>query len=214
MKKRSWLFALLLILCLMLTGCGNKTFTPSSVSDSVSAAVSAVDVPATVADFDAALKAAGFIDEDEYNAVYADRFSDDAALYQQFTQDGVVGLITPESMDAEYMNSSGIKESRFYQLGDMYMDNDDLMLSWDDAVVFLVFDSDASAESYFQSNISALSDYEVSPKVYASGNATRAEYRDGDNSTLASLKGNTILVYDYYYASSIVMDSVISDLGY
>lgn len=213
MKKRFWLFAWLLALCLVLTGCGKTVSAPPSVSGSSSAAAPAADAPATVADFDAALKAAGFMDEDEYDALYSGRFSDDTALYRQLTQDGVVGLFVPGSLDAEEMNSGGVKKYVSYHLEEMYMDGGKLMIPWGDAVSFLVFDSDASAESIFQSVVSAMSDDDMAPKVRTVGSATRAEYSGDRYSVLYSLKGNTILAYEYYSDSS-VMTGVIRDLGY
>ena len=69
MRKRFWLFALLLALCLVLTGCRKTVSAPPAAPGSTFAAAPANDAPATVADFDAALKAAGFIDEDEYDAI-------------------------------------------------------------------------------------------------------------------------------------------------
>lgn len=213
MKKRFWLFAWLLALCLALTGCGKTASVPPSVSGSASAAAPANDAPATVADFDAALKAAGFIEEDEYDALYLDRFSDDAALYQQLTQDGIVGLLTPGSLDAEEMNSNSVKKYVSYHLEEMYMDGGKLMFPWGDAVSFLVFDSDASAENIFQSVVSAMSADDMSPEIRTVGNATRAEYSSDRYSVLFSLKSNTILAYQYHSDSS-VMAGVIRDLGY
>ena len=169
--------------------------------------------PATVADFDAALKAAGFIDEDEYDALYLDRFSDDAALYQQLTQDGIVGLLAPGSLDAEEMNSNSVKKYVSYHLEEMYMDDGKLMFPWGDAVSFLVFDSDASAENIFQSVVSAMSADDMPPEVRTVGSATRAEYSGDRYSVLFSLKSNTILAYQYHSDSS-VMAGVIRDLGY
>ena len=177
------------------------------------AAAPANDAPATVADFDAALKAAGFIDEDEYDALYLDRFSDDAALYQQLTQDGIVGLLAPGSLDAEEMNSNSVKKYVSYHLEEMYMDDGKLMFPWGDAVSFLVFDSDASAENIFQSVVSAMSADDMPPEVRTVGSATRAEYSGDRYSVLFSLKSNTILAYQYHSDSS-VMAGVIRDLGY
>lgn len=171
------------------------------------------DAPATVADFDAALKAAGFIDEDEYDALYLDRFSDDAALYQQLTQDGIVGLLAPGSLDAEEMNSNSVKKYVSYHLEEMYMDDGKLMFPWGDAVSFLVFDSDVSAENIFQSVVSAMSADDMPPEVRTVGSATRAEYSGDRYSVLFSLKSNTILAYQYHSDSS-VMAGVIRDLGY
>lgn len=213
MKKRFWLFALLLALCLALTGCGKTASAPPAAPGSASAAVPANDAPATVADFDAALKAAGFIDEDEYDALYLDRFSDDAALYQQLTQDGIVGLLTPGSLDAEEMNSNSVKKYVSYHLEEMHMDGGKLVFPWGDAVSFLVFDSDASAENIFQSVVSAMSADDMAPEVRTVGSATRAEYSSDRYSVLFSLKSNTILAYQYYSDSS-VMAGVIRDLGY
>lgn len=213
MRKRSWLFALLLALCLVLTGCGKTVSAPPAAPGSASAAAPANDAPATVADFDAALKAAGFIEEDEYDALYLDRFSDDAALYQQLTQDGIVGLLAPGSLDAEEMNSNSVKKYVSYHLEEMYMDDGKLMFPWGDAVSFLVFDSDASAENIFQSVVSAMSADDMAPEVRTVGSATRAEYSSDRYSVLFSLKSNTILAYQYHSDSS-VMAGVIRDLGY
>ena len=213
MRKRFWLFALLLALCLVLTGCRKTVSAPPAASGSTFAAAPANDAPATVADFDAALKAAGFIDEDEYDALYLDRFSDDAALYQQLTQDGIVGLLAPGSLDAEEMNSNSVKKYVSYHLEEMYMDDGKLMFPWGDAVSFLVFDSDASAENIFQSVVSAMSADDMPPEVRTVGSATRAEYSGDRYSVLFSLKSNTILAYQYHSDSS-VMAGVIRDLGY
>lgn len=213
MRKRSWLFALLLALYLVLTGCGKTVSAPPSAPGSASAAAPANDAPATVADFDAALKAAGFIEEDEYDALYLDRFSDDAALYQQLTQDGIVGLLTPGSLDAEEMNSNSVKKYVSYHLEEMYMDGGKLVFPWGDAVSFLVFDSDASAENIFQSVVSAMSADDMPPEIRTVGSATRAEYSGDRYSVLFSLKSNTILAYQYHSDSS-VMAGVIRDIGY
>lgn len=213
MKKRFWLFAWLLALCLALTGCGKTAPAPPAASGSSSAATPASDAPATIADFDAALKAAGFMDEDEYDTLYLDRFSDDTALYQQLTQDGIVGLITPDSLNAEDMNSIGVKKYVSYHIVEMYMDNDTLIYPWGDWVCFLAFDSDASAESYFQSAVSAINNDDIISEVRTVGSVTRVEFSDGNESFLVSLKGNTILAYSYYSDSS-VMAGVIRDLGY
>ena len=213
MRKRFWLFALLLALCLVLTGCRKTVSAPPAAPGSTFAAAPANDAPATVADFDAALKAAGFIDEDEYDALYLDRFSDDAALYQQLTQDGIVGLLAPGSLDAEEMNSNSVKKYVSYHLEEMYMDDSKLMFPWGDAVSFLVFDSDASAENIFQSVVSAMSADDMPPEVRTVGSATRAEYSGDRYSVLFSLKSNTILAYQYHSDSS-VMAGVIRDLGY
>ena len=88
-----------------------------------------------------------------------------------------------------------------------------LMFPWGDAVSFLVFDSDASAEIIFQSVVSAMSADDMPPEVRTVGSATRAEYSGDRYSVLFSLKSNTILAYQYHSDSS-VMAGVIRDLGY
>ena len=90
MRKRFWLFALLLALCLVLTGCRKTVSAPPAAPGSTFAAAPANDAPATVADFDAALKAAGFIKFTQFtiiNTFKENNFPCDILMYlQHFSQ--------------------------------------------------------------------------------------------------------------------------------
>lgn len=157
MKKRCFIVAVLLIIAVLLSACGFEknqplfNFNQSRGNETKQATSKSERKAATIADFKEAVKSAGYMEKDDFDAKYGSIIESDGydskRLIDATRSDGVVGYMVSEAVDTDDFPAG----TRQYLLYRLYEINEDMMMDgygepWFSGGIFLfMFCNEAAA---------------------------------------------------------------------
>ena len=125
MKKRCFIVAVLLIIAVLLSACGFEknqplfNFNQSRGNETKQATSKSERKAATIADFKEAVKSAGYMEKDDFDAKYGSIIESDGydskRLIDATRSDGVVGYMVSEAVDTDDF-PAGIRQYLLYRL--------------------------------------------------------------------------------------------------
>lgn len=145
--KKLLAFILCMAILFTLPACG-QTGAQHSVSgggQSGTDTQNTAKVPATDAEFVAALKSAGFIPEDEFDETYY-TLGDDTIIYNKMQENNVVGTMLE---DDDLQGVPNVTRCRYFNLCEPYWEDGCLVYPYGSEIAFMVFSDQNSAEEAF-----------------------------------------------------------------
>lgn len=213
--KKLLAFILCVTILFTLSACGKTDVQQNNSSGKQAAAVpqNTAKVPATDAEFVAALKSAGFIPEDDFDENYYP-LGDDTSIYDKMQENHVVGTMLE---DDDFQGIPNVTRCRYFNLCEPYWEAGSLIYPYGDSIAFMVFSDQNSAKETFSQLSSEIAESEESYAVESGDNYEKiiinGVYYSGVPYIEVFSRIESTMVY-YHGGPESVARSAFESLGY